>query len=125
MKGNIEMDKSGKKYSILFILIGTCGLLFSRHYSGPMEEFFHCYGANITFSFGAYYIIKLFRFPLADNIYINALYTLTGLSIQETAQHYGLYPGTFDPQDLVFNTAGVVLAVIMEVVMLEGENSSK
>jgi len=109
------MDISGKTRNLLYMGIGIGGLLFSRYYSGPMEGFTHSYGANVTFSFFAYFLLKFFRLPLSDNKYMNAAYALLCVSAQEVTQRVGLYPGTYDSLDFLFNAAGIGLALGVDI----------
>lgn len=109
------MDTKEKIHNLFYIIIGVGGLLFSRHYLGPLEEFFHNYGANIAFSFGAYFLIKFLKLPFREYKYITAIYTFGGVSIQEIAQSIELYPGTYDPLDFLANTAGIVIALCVDI----------
>lgn len=65
-----------KVRNLFYVGIGVAELLFSRHYSGPIKDYFHSYGANISFSYAAYFLLKFFRLPLIDNKYkyMNAAY---------------------------------------------------
>jgi len=108
------MNISGRTRNLFYIGIGIGGLLFSRYYSGPMEDFTHSYGANVTFSFFAYFLLKFFRLPLRDSKYMNAAYALLGVSAQEVAQRVGLYPGTYDPLDFLLNAVGIGLALSVD-----------
>lgn len=104
-----EMNEKAR--NLICMSIGIAGLLFSRHYSGPAETFFHSYGANITFSFSFYFLLKRFRLRSIDNAYVNAAYAFLGVSMQEVAQGIKLYPGTYDPLDFAFNALGIGVAM--------------
>lgn len=129
------MDTRGKIRNILYIAIGTGGLLFSRHYSGPMGDFFHCHGANVSISFALYYLSKSFRLPLNDNKLMNAAYAMVVVSAQEAPQGIGLYPGAYDPLDFLADAAGIGFALgadisrsrkkILEKEISESPNSPK
>ena len=108
------MSTSQKK-SLVCIAIGVVGLLFCRHYSGPAAGILHSHGANVAFSFGAYFILRLFRLPLIERKSINAAYTLVGVSAQEVAQALNLYPGTFDPFDFLANAVGICGAWVVDM----------
>ena len=111
------MDSGEKIRNLLLTGIGVGGLLFCRHYYGPMGDIFHSYGANITFSFGAYFIFKFFRLPPTDKKYMNAAYTLSGVSATEIAQGIGFYRGTYDPLDFFVNAAGIALALGIDIII--------
>ena len=51
---------------------------------------------------------------MIDKKYMNAFYTLIGVSAQEVAQALSLYPGTFDPFDFLANAIGVSIAVLVD-----------
>jgi hypothetical protein len=104
------MTTGEKTQNLLCVAMGVAGLLFSRTYSGPMAAILHGYGANVTFSFGAYFILKFFRLPLKKKMHMNAAYTLIGVSAQEVAQAMALYPGTFDALDFLANAVGIGVA---------------
>jgi len=109
-----------KKLRNLFhVGIGVAGLLSSRYYSGPIKDFFHSYGANISFSFAAYFLLKFFRLPLINNKYMNAAYTLFGDSVQEFVQSVGIYPGTYDPLDFIFNAIGIGIALVIDLLRIK------
>jgi len=92
------------------VALGVLGLLLCRHYTGPGAALLHAHGANLTFSFGAFYILKLTRLPRVERGRVCAAYALTGVCAQEIAQGLSLYPGVFDPLDFVANAAGIALA---------------
>ena len=100
-----------KGWRVTCIGLGIAGLLLSRHYSGPGADYFHSYGANLTFSFASYFLLRLLDLPPKGNRYAAAAYSLLGVSLQEIAQALGFYPGVFDPLDFLFNAAGVSLAL--------------
>lgn len=105
------MTTSRKRFALVMIAVGIAGLLASRHFDGPGKEFLRAHGANLTFSFAAVSLISLFRFPSArwDRPVVWASIALVGVSAQEAAQGIGLYPGVFDPLDLLWNTVGVAV----------------
>lgn len=97
------------------IAAGVAGLLISRHYSGPGSAILHSHGANVAFSFGAYFILKLWKLPLGERRPAIAGYAFAGVSAQEAAQGLSLYPGVFDPLDLLANAADVAFAWAVDV----------
>ncbi|MFC1526105.1 hypothetical protein ACFL6X_04755 [Candidatus Latescibacterota bacterium] len=101
---------------LIGVAVGVLGLLLCRHYAGPASDLIHSHGANVTFSFGAYFILKLCRLPLADRRPVCAAYALLGVSAQEVAQGLSLYPGIFDPLDFLANAAGIGAAWAVDLV---------
>ena len=116
------MDPKEKKRNVILILVVLSGLLLVRFYTGPMEIFVHSHGANITFSFGAYFILKFIKLPLNNHRIVNGAYTFLGVSAQEIAQAFGQYPGVFDPLDFLANASGILIAMIMDT-FLEAKRS--
>jgi hypothetical protein len=89
---------------------GVVGLLLSRHAIGPFTDLAHRHGANLSFSFAAFFLLRMFPLPGNTHSWATALYTLAALSAQELAQRLGLHPGTFDPRDFLFDAIGVLVA---------------
>jgi len=99
-----------KVRDVACVLLSVALLLFARRYDGPGSTFLHQHGANLSFSFGAFYILRLLRVPRSGRAWITALLALAGVWLQEGLQAAGLYPGVFDPLDLLYDAGGVVLA---------------
>ena len=106
---------SEKAWRILWIAVGVGGLLFSKHYSGSGADFFHAHGANFSFSFAAYFLLRSLDLPPKGNRYAAAVYALVGVFAQEVAQAFGAYPGIFDGLDFLFNFAGIGLALGFDI----------
>lgn len=104
-----------KAWRVIWISIGVGGLLFSRHYAGPGADFLHAYGANLSFSFAAYFLLRFFNLPPRDSRFSAAGLALAGVSAQEAAQGLWHYPGVFDALDFLFNAAGVALALGLDL----------
>lgn len=100
-----------KVWRIACIVVGVAGLLLSRHYTGYGADLLHAHGANVSFSFAAYFLLRFFNLPPRDSRSSAAVYAMVVVSAQELAQGYGYYPGVFDEWDLLFNAAGISLAV--------------
>jgi len=103
------MDTRRRILSLAMIGLGIAGLLFSRHHVGTGEAFLRAYGANITFSFAAFFLIALFgkTWSALRRDGVVALVAFLGVGGQEMAQLVGLYPGVYDPRDLLFDALGV------------------
>lgn len=98
--------------NVVLILVGVAGLLASHHATGAWAPFAHAHGANLTFSFAAFFLVRFLQLPGNSNAAVTAAYTFAGVAVQEFAQALGLYPGWFDPYDLLFDAIGVTLAWI-------------
>jgi len=108
------MVMTEKTRNVLFILLGVTGLLGVQFYRGPFEILIHSHGANLTFSFGAYFLLKFLKLPLNDQKVITGAYTFLGVSAQEVAQGVGRYPGIFDPLDFLANALGICLGILVD-----------
>lgn len=106
---------SEKAWRILCIAIGVGCLLFRRHYSGVGAGYLSAQGANISLPFAAYFLLRFFNLPPKDDRFAVAVYTYAGVSAQEVAQVAGLYPGTFDWLDFLFNASGIGLALDFDI----------
>jgi hypothetical protein len=103
---------------MLWIGVGIGGLLFSRHYSGAGADLLHAYGANVSFSFAAYFMLRFFNLPPRDNRIATAAYAFLAVSAQEIGQAWRLYPGVFDALDFLLNALGICLALGVDMVRL-------
>lgn len=103
------MPSSSKGRDVACVLLSVTLLLFARRYDGPGSTFLRQHGANLSFSFGAFYILRLLRIPRSGRAWITALVALAGVWSQELLQAAGVYPGVFDPLDLLYDAGGVVL----------------
>jgi hypothetical protein len=94
------------------IALGIAGLLLSRHLEGPGEAFLRAHGANVSFSFAAFFLVSFFgrTWPPLRRGAVSAGVAYAGVAGQEIAQAFGIYPGVFDPLDLLFDAAGVGIA---------------
>ena len=103
--------KRERTRNVVLVLIGVGGLLASHHAN---LEFAHAHGANVSVSFAAFFLIRLFgvRSPA-----VTAACAFAVVAAQEFAQRLGLYPGWFDWWDLLFDAAGVGLAWIAHQVI--------
>lgn len=101
-----------RKRNVVLILVGVAGLVASHHATGALAPFAHAHGANLTFSFAAFFLVRFLKLPGNVSPAATAAYTFAGVATQELAQAVGLYPGWFDPYDLLFDAIGVALAWI-------------
>ena len=102
--------KNQKLIHLGLIILGLAAALFSQYYSGFGATILQNYGANFFFPFAIYFIIR--KFPLEINTV--ALIALGGVCLQELAQLWGLFAGTFDYKDLIIDLAGVLVALVID-----------
>ncbi len=108
----------------MFIAIWILGLLFSKYYSGLPDDFptpfnsiktiVSSFGANVSFSFTMYFVMKFFDLPFIKNKFVNGFYAFLFVSLQEITQWIDLYPWTFDKLDFIFNAMWVCFAMLLQ-----------
>lgn len=108
-----------KRRDLSLALLGAGLLVLCRHHEGWGSAFAHAHGANVAFSFAAFFLVRLFRLPLPGGASGTAALTLLLVWAQEGAQALGLYPGVFDPWDLLYDAVGVCAALALH--LLTGE----
>ena len=105
--------RTGRDVALVLISVGL--LLFARHHDGPGAAFLREHGANVSFSFGAFYLLRLAHVPPSGRAWITALVALACVWLQELLQALGIYPGTFDAMDIVYDACGVGAAWLVHV----------
>ena len=93
--------------NVVLVLVSVGLMLFARHAPEPMADFLRRHGANLAASFGAFFLVRLFRLPGVRHAWVSAAYAFAAVALVEVAQETGHYPGTFDPMDLAWNATGV------------------
>ena len=106
-----------RRVSVILILLSVAALVGCRHYRGPGEVFLWSHGANLTFSFGLVFILRLASLPGSSRVWALGGYALAAVWLQELLQLAGLYRGTFDPRDFVFDALGVGAAVAVAALL--------
>ena len=110
--------------NVFFVLLGVAGLVLKRQYAGPFAELVSSYGGNATASFAIYFIVRLVSFPRRFNRLASALIALLVVSLFEaTNGFFGLMANTYDPYDFLANTAGIGLAVAVDLLVPEFSGS--
>jgi hypothetical protein len=98
-------------------LLGVGGLLLKSWYSGPAEDLVHSYGGNVAASFAVYFLTK--RVTARSNLPRASAAALAFLAVQlfEVLDGFGVMTNVYDRLDLAANTAGIVLAITLDVVV--------
>ncbi|MBI4918334.1 hypothetical protein HY837_00250 [archaeon] len=96
------------------IAIAFFNEIYSKNYTGPMENFVHGYAHDVTFPFGLYFLNKLAGNAKEGEEWANAAFVFLGGSFFEVLQGFKLFPGTFDPKDFLAYAAGTGLAVAID-----------
>jgi hypothetical protein len=124
---------SRRAQDVLFVLLGVSGLVFKGQYSGPADELVQSYGGNIAASFAVYFLAK--RVTARSNLARAFAAALAFMVVQlfELLDGFGIMTNVYDRLDLAANTAGIALAVAVDVIVkrrggdrsarLEGSNT--
>ena len=118
---------------VLFVLLGVGGLVLKGQYAGPADELVQSYGGNVAASFAVYFLAK--RVTTRSNLPHASAAVLAFMVVQlfEVLDGFGLMKNVYDRLDLAANTAGIALAITLDVIVkrisggrsvrLEGSNT--
>jgi hypothetical protein len=127
------MQMSRPTQDVLFVLLGIGGLVLKGQYSGPADDLVHSYGGNVAASFAVYFLAK--RVTARSNLARASAAALAFMVVQlfEVLDGFGVMTNVYDRLDLAANTAGIVFAITLDVVVkrmsggrsahLEGSNT--
>jgi hypothetical protein len=102
------------------VLIGVCGLLMKRHYTGAFEALVHSYLGNVVASFAVYFVMGLPPALGRRPAWITAAIALVVVQGFELTDGFGFMQNTYDPWDLLANTFGVAIAWAVDRYVLTG-----
>jgi hypothetical protein len=109
--------------NVFFAVLGAVVLVLKPAYHGPLEGVVYSYAGNFSVSFALYFAAlnatERHRFPRRTA----ALMTLLAVEAFELTDGFGLMANVFDPGDLLANAAGIVVALLVDVVTA-GRSSS-
>jgi hypothetical protein len=108
---------SRRAQDVLFILLGVAGLVVKGQYSGPADDLVHSYGGNVAASFAVYFLAK--RVTTRSNVPRASAAGLAFIVVQlfEVLDGFGVMKNVYDRLDIAANTAGIVFAVTLDVVV--------
>lgn len=108
---------SRRAHDVFFILLGVGGLVFKGQYSGPAGDLVHSYGGNVSASFAVYFLAK--RLTAGSHFPRASAAGLAFLVVQlfEVLDGFGVMRNVYDQLDLAANTAGIVIAITLDVVV--------
>jgi threonine/homoserine efflux transporter RhtA len=108
---------SRRAQDVLFVLLGVGGLVLKGQYSGPADDLVHSYGGNVAASFAVYFLAK--RVTARSNVPRASAAALAFAVVQlfEVLDGFGLMENVYDRLDLAANTAGIVFAITLDVVV--------
>jgi hypothetical protein len=108
---------SRRTLDVLCVLLGVGGLVLKGQYSGPAHDLVHSYGGNVAASFAVYFLAK--RVTARSNLPRASAAALAFMVVQlfEVLDGFGLMKNVYERLDLAANTAGIALAVTLDVVV--------
>lgn len=108
---------SRRTLDVLLVLLGLGGLVLKGQYSGPACHLVHSYGGNVAASFAVYFLAK--RVTARSNLPRASAAALAFVVVQlfEALDGFGLMKNVYDRFDLAANTAGIALAITLDVVV--------
>lgn len=111
------MQMSGRAQDVFFVLLGVGGLVLKGQYSGPADELVQSYGGNVAASFAVYFLAK--RVTARSNLPHASSAALAFMAVQlfEVLDGFGLMKNVYDRLDLAANTAGIALAIALDIVV--------
>jgi hypothetical protein len=112
-----RQGSSRRAQDVLFVLLGVGGLVLKGQYSGPADELVHSYGGNVAASFAVYFLAK--RVTALSTLPHASAAALAFMVVQlfEVLDGFGVMKNVYDRLDLVANTAGIALAVTLDVIV--------
>ena len=109
---------SRRAQDVLCVLLGVGGLVLKGQYSGPADELVQSYGGNVAASFAVYFLAK--RVTARSNLPHASAAALAFMVVQlfEVLDGFGLMKNVYDRLDLAANTAGIALAITLDVILM-------
>ena len=108
------MISSYRARDILFVLVGTAGLLLKSWFSGSLTDFALSYLGNLSVSFAVYYNVRLATRGKLNRTF-SAIIALLIVELFEATNGFGIMTNVYDHLDYVANALGVALAVAVDV----------
>lgn len=108
---------SRRPQDVLFVLLGVGGLVLKGQYSGPGDELVQSYGGNGAASFAVYFLAKRVTAGWNHPRAFAALLAFMAVQLFELLDGFGVMTNVYDRLDLAANTAGIALAVTLDVMV--------
>lgn len=108
---------SRRAQDVLFVLLGVGGLVLKGYYSGPADGLVQSYGGNVAASFAVYFLAKrVTARSTTPQAFATALAFMV-VQLFELLDGFGLMQNVYDRLDLAANTAGIALAITLDVIV--------
>ena len=101
--------------------------MLKGQYSGPAHELVQSYGGNVTASFAVYFLAKRVTARSSLPHASAAAFAFMVVQLFEVLDEFGLMSNVYDRFDLVANTAGIALAITLDVILerMSGARSAR
>jgi len=106
-----------KTRNVGFVLLGGAALVFTAHYSGPLEVFVHSYAGNIGVSFAVYFMALQIPIESKHKRLLAAGLALAAVELFEVFDGFGIMSNVYDSLDLVANLVGVAIGFALDTAL--------
>lgn len=111
-----DLKRAGTIRNVALAAVGAAVLVLKSGYHGPFADGVNAYAGNVAVSFALYFAAinatESYRWPRL----VAAALTLVAVQAFEVTDGFGALENVSDPADLVANTVGVGLALLVDLV---------
>jgi len=100
--------------NVTLAVLGALVLVLKSGYQGVLADVVHSYGGNVAVSFALYFAAISATAGYRRPWLVAAALTLLAVQLFEVTDGFGVMANVYDPADLIANTIGVALAVIVD-----------
>lgn len=101
--------------NIVLAVAGALVLVFKSRYVGPLDQLVYSYAGNFAVSFALYFAAASGTQSTRRPRLIAAFLTLLAVTAFEVSDGFGFMENVYDPIDLVANTAGIGVALLVDL----------
>jgi hypothetical protein len=110
-----SLSVARKLRNVLFVLLGVGVLMLKDSYAGPMQDLVRSYAGNVFVSFALYFVSSFAARDCRHARLLAVLVALVAVTSFELTDGFGFMANVYDPVDLLANSAGIGLAVGVDV----------
>jgi len=100
--------------NVALAILGAVILVLKSDYNGVLADVVHSYGGNVAASFALYFAVIGATATYRRSWLVAAALTLVAVQLFEVTDGFGVMENVYDPADLIANTLGVALAVVVD-----------
>ena len=101
--------------NVALAVLGVVVLVLKSGYHGPFDHVLDAYAGNVAVSFALYFAAINATARYRRSRLVAAALTLVAVELFEVTDGFGLMENVYDPGDLIANTVGVGLAVVVDL----------